>query len=225
MFSPLVFAIGQLDDKAFRGVLLRSVAWAIATFAALHFIAAWLAERLLQWHGVFAWIGYLAGGFLISLLTLWLFLPVAAAIGAMYVDRIAIAVEIRFYPGLQPASGATAMAQAWDGIAVGLRVLALNVAGLFLAIFLPGIGWLLGWAIGAYAIGRGLFVTVAMRRVPRQAAEQLYRSNRGWILLQGAVLALGTYVPIVNFLIPVIGTAAMVHTFSTTVARATATIR
>jgi CysZ protein len=90
-------------------------------------------------------------------------------------------------------------------------VLALNAIALVLAILLPGIGLALGWIIAAYAIGRGLFVAVAMRRMPRAAAESLYRSQRGVVLLNGAILAAAAYVPIINLLIPVIGTAAMVH--------------
>jgi len=65
--------------------------------------------------------------------------------------------------------------------------------------------------IAAYAIGRGLFVAVAMRRMPRPLAESLYRANRTVIWVQGAVLALTAYVPILNLLIPIIGVATMVH--------------
>lgn len=219
MFRPISLAVSQLGDPAFRGVLWRSVAWAVAAFACLHFGAVWVVARVLHWHGILEWIGYVAGGAVVSLLTLWLFLPVATAIGAMYVDRIAAAVEGRFYPWLGAPSGASALSQSLDGLAVGLRVLILNIVALFLAIFIPGIGWAAGWAIGAYAIGRGLFVTVAMRRVPRQTAEMLYRANRGPILIQGAALALATYVPIANLLIPVIATAAMVHAFDATISR------
>jgi CysZ protein len=75
----------------------------------------------------------------------------------------------------------------------------------------PGLGLALGWAIGAYAIGRGMFVTVAMRRMPRPAAELLYQRNRGAVLLQGAALALGSYVPAFNLLLPVVAVATMVH--------------
>ena len=50
-----------------------------------------------------------------------------------------------------------------------------------------------------------------MRRMPRAAAEALYRRARPVVLAQGCVLALAAYVPILNLLIPMIGTAAMVH--------------
>jgi CysZ protein len=76
---------------------------------------------------------------------------------------------------------------------------------------LPGVGLFLGWMIAGYAIGRGLFVAVAMRRMPRRTAEGLYRTSRGVVLTQGAILALSAYVPVLNLLVPIVGVAAMVH--------------
>jgi CysZ protein len=76
---------------------------------------------------------------------------------------------------------------------------------------LPGIGLLLAWAIAAYAIGRGLFVAVAMRRMPRAAAELVYRNARGIVLAYGGMMSVAAYFPLLNLFIPVIGTAAMVH--------------
>ncbi len=101
--------------------------------------------------------------------------------------------------------------QVWDGVAVALKVLALSIMALVLALLIPGLGLLLGWIIAAYAIGRGMFVSVAMRRMPRAVAESLYRERRGVILVQGAILALAAYIPVINLLIPVVGAAAMVH--------------
>jgi uncharacterized protein involved in cysteine biosynthesis len=200
-----------LDDPAFWGVLLRSIAWSIACFAALHIGAVWAIHRVLALHGWLAWGVDVLGSIGASLLALWLFLPVAAAIGMMYLDRIAASVERRFYPWLPPPNGASLLEQAWDGLAVALKVLTLNIVALILAFLLPGIGLLLGWTIAAYAIGRGLFVAVAMRRMPRVTAESLYRTNRGVILAQGGILALAAYIPVLNLLVPIIGVAAMVH--------------
>jgi uncharacterized protein involved in cysteine biosynthesis len=50
-----------------------------------------------------------------------------------------------------------------------------------------------------------------MRRMPRFAAESLYQDQRLAVLVVGAILAAASYVPLANLLIPVIGTAAMVH--------------
>jgi uncharacterized protein involved in cysteine biosynthesis len=162
-------------------------------------------------HGWLAWITDILGSVGASLLAFWLFFPVAAGIGTLYCDRIASAVDRRFYPSLPPTESAPMLEQAWDGVAVALKVFALSIAALFLALLIPGLGLFLGWMVAAYAIGRGMFVSVAMRRMPRAVAEALYRDRRGTILAQGAILALVTYIPPLNLLIPVFGAAAMVH--------------
>jgi uncharacterized protein involved in cysteine biosynthesis len=211
LLSPLARALGQLDDPVFLGVLLRSLLWAGACFVALHVAAIWAVHRLLDLHGWLGWTADIVGGIGASLLALWLFLPVAAIIGALYIDRIARAVERRHYPGLAPAHGAPIAAQVWDAVSIAARILLLNVLALLAALILPGAGLILAWIIGSYAIGRGLFAAVAMRRMPRHDAEALYRRARPAVLAQGCILALAGYVPVLNLLIPVIGTAAMVH--------------
>lgn len=208
---PLALALAQLNDRAFVRVLLHSLLASAACFAAILATAIWATHRLLAPHGWWGWVADLLGGVGSALLAFWLFLPVAAAIGAMFIETIARAVERRHYPALAAARGASVAAQAWDGIAVGLRILGLNVLALLPALLLPGIGLLLAWAIGAFAIGRGLFVAVAMRRMSRPEAEMLYRSNRVLILAQGGIMTLASYLPVLNLLIPLIGTAAMVH--------------
>jgi CysZ protein len=211
LFSPLTRALAQLGDRVFVGVLLRSIAWSAACFVLLHLATVWAVHRLLNLHGWIGWAADVFGGIGASLLALWLFLPVAAIIGTLYIDRIARAVERRYYPDLPPARGASIGAQLWDAISIGLRILLLNLLALILALILPGIGLLLAWLIGGYAIGRGLFVAVAMRRMPRPAAEAAYRRARPVVLVQGCIMALAGTVPLLNLLIPLVGTAAMVH--------------
>jgi CysZ protein len=208
---PVARAAGQFDDPVFRGVVLRSLAWSLACFIALYATAIWSIHQLLALQGWLAWIADILGSVGASLLAFWLFFPVAAGIGTLYCDRIAAAVDRRFYPWLPATENAPMLEQAWDGVAVGLRVFALSIAALVLALLIPGLGLLLGWMVAAYAIGRGMFVSVAMRRMPRALAESLYRQQRGTILAQGAILALMTYIPVLNLLIPVFGAAAMVH--------------
>ncbi len=210
-FTPVARALAQLDDPVFLGVVARSVGWSLLCFAALHIGTIWMVHRLLDLHGWIAWTVDVFGSIAASLLALWLFLPVAAAIGTLYFDRIAFAVERRFYPWMSPPRGAPMTEQVWDGIAVALRVLLLSIVALVLALMLPGVGLLLGWLVSSYAIGRGLFVAAAMRRMPQFAAESLYRDQRGAVLVVGAILAAVSYIPFANLLIPVLGTAAMVH--------------
>jgi CysZ protein len=211
VLSPLARALAQLDDPVLLGVLWRSLLWSALCFVALHFVAIGLVHQLLHLHGWLGWIADILGTVGASLLALWLFLPVAVIIGTFYIERIARAVEQRYYPAMPPARGASIISQILDALNVGLRILLLNVLALIAALILPGIGLALAWLIGGYAIGRGLFAAVAMRRMPRPDAEALYRQSRTRILVQGCALALAGYIPILNLLIPVVGTAAMVH--------------
>lgn len=192
-------------------VMLRCLAWSASCFIALHVLAVWLVQRLLQWHSPLSWAGELLAAAGATLLTLWLFLPLAAAISTLYLNRIAAAVERRYYPSLPPAEGASVAAQAWDGIVLCARILTFSLVSFALVLILPGAGIVLAWAIAAYALGRGLFVAVAMRRMQRADADALYRRFRWQILAQGGLMAAAAWLPVVNLLIPLLGTAAMVH--------------
>jgi CysZ protein len=219
LLLPLTLAFSQLFDPPLFGVVWRSVLFSALFFmvslagmiAALHhFVAA---------HGILAWAFDALGSIAAAVLAMWLFLPVAATIGAFYFERIAHAVEQRFYPSFPPAQPAPMLDQIWVGVALGARVLGLNVLALSLAIFLPGIGLPIGWAIASWAIGRGLFLAVAMRRLNRPESEALYLAVRPIVLAQGAAMAAAGYVPLLNLLIPVVGTAAMVHVMDLALAR------
>jgi CysZ protein len=211
LLAPLARAVAQLNDPVFQGVVWRSLAWSAVCFFGLLGIAVWSVNHLLALHGWWAWAAGLLSGIGAALLAFWLFLPIAAVIGTLFMERIAAAVERRFYPSLAPARGAPLSEQVWDGLAVGARILLLNLLALVLALVIPGAGLLLAWAIGAFAIGRGLFVAVAMRRMSRPEAEALYRQERAAVLTLGGIMALACYLPLLNLLLPVIGTAAMVH--------------
>ena len=209
--TPLLRALGQLDDPAFLAVLGRSLVLAALCFALLLGASAWGVHAALAGHAWLAWIGSVAGAAIACLLGLWLFLPAAVLIAALLTERVAEAVERRWYPGLPRPRGASLAAQAWDGLSIAAWVLPCSLLALLLALLLPGPGWLLGWAITAWSVGRGLFVAVAMRRMDREAARATYRRHRGAVLLLGLLLAVAGSVPGLNLLVPVVGAAAMVH--------------
>jgi uncharacterized protein involved in cysteine biosynthesis len=211
LLSPLTRSVAQITDPAFLGVLALSLACSAAVFVLLHLGVLWAVHRALALSGWLAWGADVLGSVGASLLALWLFLPLAAGIATLFIDRVARAVERRYYPMLPPAPGAPLLAVLADALALVWRILLLSLLALVLALVLPGIGLVLAWAIGAYAIGRGLFMTVALRRFDRPAAELLYAANRPAVLVQGGVMALTGYLPGFNLLIPVLGTAAMVH--------------
>jgi uncharacterized protein involved in cysteine biosynthesis len=209
--GPLARALGQLDDPAFLGVVLRSLFWSLVSFMALILAVVWAIRRLLDLHGWLGWVAGALGSIGAAVLAMWLFLPVAVIIATLYIDRIAAAVERRHYPYLPPARGAPVASVLWDSVRIGAGILLLNTVALIVALILPGAGIVIAWIIGGYAIGRGLFAAVAMRRMQRPAATALYRRVRPVVLMQGCLLAFAGCVPAANLLIPVIGTAAMVH--------------
>jgi uncharacterized protein involved in cysteine biosynthesis len=211
LLLPLTRALSQLTDPALLGVVWRSVLFSALFFIAIHGVTIGVVHHLAAGHGIIAWALDFLGSFAATMLAMWLFLPVAAIIGTLYFERIARAVEARFYPSLPPAQPAPVLAQVWLSLGVGVRVLGLNVLALLLTLVLPGIGLPLGWAVASWAIGRGLFVAVALRRLNRRDAEALYRAVRPVALVQGGVMAAAAYFPLLNLLIPVVGTAAMVH--------------
>ena len=211
VFSPLARALGQLNDRAFLGVLALSLVLSGLVFFGLHVFAIGVVHLMLELHGWWAWVADILGSVAAMVLSLWLFLPLAAMIGSLFIEPIARAVERRWYPHLPPAVGAPILSQIWQGLALGLRILLLNLLALLCVLLLPGPGLVLGWAVAAYGMGRGLFVAVAMRRMLRVEAEMVYRRTRWVVLAQGAAMALAGTVPLLNLLIPVIGTAAMVH--------------
>lgn len=204
-------AVSQFDDRVFLGVVLRAVAWSALCFALLHLLAVALVREFIAWDGPPGWIADIVAYVGASLLSMWLFVPTAAAIATLYVDRIAAAVEHRFYPDLPPAPGAPVAEQVMDALALAGRMLGLGIVALVLILTIPGIGLACGWAITGYALGRGLFLSVAMRRMPRADAMAVYRANRWTVLAPGLVIALVVWVPVLNLFVPVIAAAAMVH--------------
>ena len=189
-------------------------------FAAILACTVGAVHHLASGHGVVVWLLDALGSVAAALLAMWLFLPVAATIGTLYFERIARAVERHFYPAMPPAQPAPLLDQVRVGVGVGLRVFALNLLALLLTLILPGIGLPIGWAIASWAIGRGLFIAVAMRRLNRPDAEALYRAVRPVALAQGGAMAAAAYFPLLNLLIPVVGTAAMVHVLDLALTRA-----
>lgn len=211
MLEPFLKAVAQLDDRAFLSVVLQSVLWSALAFMLLAGAMGWEARAVAEAHGWLGWLGSLLGVAGAAVLTLLLFVPLATAIAAMFSDKVAAAVEYRHYPALPTPRPAYLAAQAWDGVALGLRVLGMQLVALLLSLLLPGLGVALGWLVAAWAMGRGLFVAVAMRHMSRAEALAAYRGRRLPVLAQGGLMVAASLVPVLNLLAPVLGVAALVH--------------
>jgi uncharacterized protein involved in cysteine biosynthesis len=192
-------------------VLLQTILISVLCFAGLAAGSFWLVHHWLGPESSLSWLAGALGSALALVSALWLFLPVAVVIASLFMEPVCRAVERRWYAGLPPPQGASVMAQLWEGAAIGLRVLVLSALSLAVSLLIPGLGHVLGWGITAWALGRGLFASVALRRMSRREAVAAYRSRRIDVFLQGAVLTAAGSLPLLNFLLPVLGPAAMVH--------------
>lgn len=210
MPNALFLALGQIGDPAFRRPLILGVLGALLAIGLL----AWGAVEAAAWAaggtGWLSWLAQAGGGAAALLLAWWLFLPVAAAIASQLVEPVASAVERRHYPHLPPASGASVAAQVAFGLRFGLRLLAIQLLLLPL-LLVPVVGFSLALLVSAHALGAGIVQQTALLRMDAPAARAAWRRMRlsGWVL--GLLLALMALVPLLNLLVPVLGTAASVH--------------
>jgi len=217
MLNAFSRALGQLTDPRILRILGVVVLLSIASFLASWFGIGWLltSTRLVDIAWLDTAIDVLGG--LATLLLTWLLFPlVASAFVALFLDRIAVAVEARYYPDLPPSPGIPW----WQGLLCSLRflglVLVMNVLLLPLLLLL----WIVppAYPVGYYAVngfllGREYFDLVALRRLQPGPARALRQRHSGELLATGVVGAILATVPLVNFIAPVIVTAAMVHRF------------
>lgn len=211
MLRALFLAAGQLFDPAFRRPLLLGALLAFLGGLALVGAVSWGVGWIAGGEGWFATAAAAAGGVLTLFAVWWLFVPLLLAVASIFTDGVAAAVERKHYPSLPPAEGAHVAAQAWSGAILALKMAGLTLILLPLSLLLPLVGAIALWGVAAIGLGEGLFLGVAQRRMSVEAAEALRRARRGEIWSLGGVLALLGLVAPLNLLVPVLGTAAMVH--------------
>ena len=213
MIAALIKGIDQLSDKATRKYIWLSVAAAIATLIVLWSVVGWVLGQT-----AITDIGWLEAsidilGGLATLALTWFLFPasISAAIG-LFLEHIAECVEHRHYPGLGPANGqsigeAVQTSLKFFAIMVGLNVLMLPF--LFLGPVFPFVFY----SVNGYLLGREYFELVASRRLTPDRVTALRKERQGSVFAIGVVIAFLFTIPLVNLLMPVVATAAMVHLF------------
>ena len=222
IFSDFLRSIAQFDDPRFRRVLWRSLGLTIVLLAAACLLVIYGVNQLLSsalvagMIGEQSWLGSLfnIGGVLLTIaLSIWVMVPVASAIIALFLDEVAQAVEARHYPHL-PKQTATKLQ---DQILVGIRFLGIlllaNVGALILSMIVPLLAPFVFWATNGYLMGREYFQMAAMRRMPRAQAQELYQRHQGSIWTAGILMAIPMSIPLVGLFIPILGAATFTHQF------------
>jgi CysZ protein len=208
-------AFGQLTDPKLRGVLWQSLLLSLVLQIALIALAWWgLASfATFKWQWVNDLIRWLGTGAVI-VLALMLFPASFGIVISIFMERIADIVEAKHYPALGPARGIPIWTGLWTGVAFLVALVALNLVMLplyIVAIFVAGLGAVLFYAVNGLLTARMYYELVALRRRSPADVKAWRKANPGILWLTGiAIVFLGT-IPILNLLVPVVGTAAMVH--------------
>jgi CysZ protein len=213
MIKALTRAISQLSDPAISRVVWRSIAGAILGFLTMAGLV-WILlfqTRLTDYPWLDNTIDVLGGLAVFGLA--YLFFPaVVAAISGLLLERVANAVERRYYPGLPPAHGQSL----WTEIFGALRFLAVVVALNLLvlpAYLIPGVNLMIFYVLNGCLLSREYFELVALRRMTPQSARIMRKAHTAKLFAAGVIVAFFSTIPLVNLLVPVVATAFMVHIF------------
>lgn len=218
MIAPaLGRAVAQLPDPAFRRVLVKSLLISATVFVLLA-AGLWAGLLVVPQTG-YGWLDWTIGalsslGFAIGMLLL--FPAVMTAAIGLFLDDIADAVESRYYPTDAPGRAlafwpALGGALRFLGIVLAVNILLLPVYAILL--FFPPLLYGLSLLVNGYLVGREYFEAVAFRYQPRSEADLLRRRRRGDVWLCGVLIVLLLTIPLVNFLVPIVATAFMVHVY------------
>ena len=217
MLAALSRAFGQLPDPRFRAVVLRGVLWCAALFALL-VGGAWYAISATRLFG-FGWLEWLADalGWTASIAVAIILFPGAVlTVLTFMLEDIARAVEARHYPDLPPARKPPLIETVFAGLRLAGKVILLNllVSPLYLLfIIFPPINLFVFYLLNGYLLGREYFELIAFRRLETAAVRDLWRRNRGRLCLAGVIIAVLLSIPLINWVMPVVVAAFMLHLF------------
>jgi CysZ protein len=216
MFRAINLTLAQMPSKPFRQVfwwsLLLSLATAIAVWigvywvladteivGSLPFVGSWV-ETLVEWG-----IGFAT--FALTILLLPAFLGIYAS---LFLETICRAVEREYYPHLEAPRGQSIWEGIWTGLRFAVIIVFFNILFLPFFIFLPGIAY---WILNGILFGREYYELVAFRRLSPREAATLRRQRRPSLFAGGIVIAIVASIPIVNLILPLFGTAFMLHLY------------
>ena len=213
MSRNLLLAVRQAFDPAFRAVALKTVAISAALFALLIVSLGWGLDALTLF-GI-AWLDWTikavagAGAIVVGIM---LFPLLATIVVGLFLEEIADAVDARHYPDKPAAPGQSIASSVFSAVRLVLVALILNVLALPLYL-IPGMNVFVFYGLNGYLLGREYFELVAQRRMEPLAARTLRRQSRWRVLVGGISIAFLFCIPVINWLMPIVATAFMVHEF------------
>jgi len=167
--------------------------------------------ELLPWQWA-QWVLDILAGFGLLFLV-WLLFPAAlSATISLFLDSIAGQVERVYYPGLPPPRRQAIHESLWNGLRLALIAIGLNILALPIY-FIPVLNFFVFYILNGYLLGREYFEAVALRRLSAGEVGELWRREKGRLIVAGVVITLMLTIPFLNLVAPVVATAFMLHLF------------
>ena len=212
MLRAISLGFASLSDKGIMGILAQVMLLTLLAFIILGFGLWYLVDT------AFHSLGYANDGGLSAIAAvavllisgLVLFRMIAIAITWVFSDDIIDIVEARYYP-FEAARGKrpTNLQSLRMGLRSAMRALGYNLLALpvYVVLLVTGIGApLVFLGVNALLLGRDLEDMLVARHGHRLAAF-----GKGERLMLGLTGAAGMMVPLLQFVVPVVATAAAVH--------------
>ncbi|MFG1246631.1 sulfate transporter family protein [Xanthobacter flavus] len=212
MLAAAILALRQTFSPLLRGVLLKSMGLALALLIALavgleaaltHFVEIssypWIETTL----AVIAGLGLVFG-------IVYLMPAVSSLVAGLFLDEVAERVETTTYPNDPPGQPQPFLRALFYSVRFFGLVLLVNLAALLL-LLVPGVNVIIFYVANAYLISREYFELAAMRYRTPEEARALRQANGVTVFVAGLLIAPILFVPVLNLILPVFGTAFMVH--------------
>lgn len=222
IFSDFAKAVAQLTDRRFRRVLWLGLVLTFALLIGIYALFLWFIQTFapdsmaLPVIGDVEWVGALlsVGSLLVMVaLSVFLMVPVASAFSGLFLEDVAQAVEDRHYPDLSPVPRQPFGQTVIDTVNFFGLLVAVNLVAVLAYGFAGPAAPLVFWALNGFLLGREYFQLAAMRRLGRAGAKALRRHHPFQIWFAGILMAVPLSIPLVNFLVPVLGAATFTHLF------------
>lgn len=213
MITAVFRALGQVSDPTLQRVAGRALAWSLVLFVAL-MAGAWWGVVSTNFFGT-GWLEWAADvlGWAAALIAAIVLFPGAVLIIISFMlEEVAQAVEARHYPDLPPPRAQPVSETVMTGLKFAAFAVLLNLAVLPLY-FVPVVNIFVFLGLNGYLLGREYFELIAFRRLDAAAARSLWRRYRGRLFAAGVVITAMLSIPFINWFMPVVAAAFMVHVF------------
>ena len=213
MLNSIIKTLNQISTAPFRRVLFLSVSISLLTTLLLWaFIAKIIFNTNMASITWLEWFLDILGGGAVFILLVLLLPTLVGLIASIMLESICRSVELVYYPHLPKAQGQNL----YTGVLVGLKftgtMILLNIIFLPL-IVIPPVYIFASWVLNSYLLSREFFELVAYRRLDKVNVDRMFKKFRFTLIGYGLVIAFISIIPVINFIVPLFGTAVMLHAF------------